>query len=94
MNPKKATGPDGIPTSAIKIASKIVDSHLANVRNQDIELNSFSTFVKVASVRPLYRKEGRYKIENYQPVSILNAFSKIYETSLHSCQTPFVNKVL
>ena len=42
---------------------------------QNIELNSFSEFAKVASVRPLYNKEERYKIKNYRPVSILNAFS-------------------
>ena len=29
-----------------------------------------------------------------RPVSILNAFSEIYETYLHICLTPFVNKVL
>ena len=68
-----------------------MDSHLTNVINQDIELNSFSEFV---SVRPLYKKEERYKIRNYRPVSILYAFSKIYVTYLHNCQTPFVNKVL
>ena len=47
-------GPDGIPTEVFKIASKIVDFHLTYVINQDIVLNSFSEFTKVASVRPLY----------------------------------------
>ena len=42
LNSKKATGPDGIPMKVIKTASKIMDSHLTNVINQDLELNSFS----------------------------------------------------
>ena len=73
-----------------------MDCHLTNVINQGIELNSFSEFTKVASVKPLYKKRRNVqsKIKHYRPVSILNAFSKIYETYLHNSLTPFINKVL
>ena len=54
----------------------MVVSHLTIVTNQDIELNSFSKFTKVAQVNPLYEKEKRYKIKNYGPVSILMLFQK------------------
>ena len=57
LNPKKATGPDCIPIKVIKTASKIVDSHLTNVINEDTELNSFSEFAKVASVDPYIKKK-------------------------------------
>ena len=67
LNPKITTRPEGIPIKIIKTASKIVDSHLTNVVNQDIELNGFSEFAKVTSVRPFYKKEKRYKIKNCQP---------------------------
>ena len=83
-----------MPIKVIKTALKIVDSHLTNVINQDIELNSFFEFAKVASVRPLYKRQERCKIIKYRPVSVLNAFSKICETYLLSCLTPFANKVL
>ena len=56
LNSKKVTASDGIRIKVIKTASEILDSHLTYVINQDIELNSFSEFSKVASVRPLYRK--------------------------------------
>ena len=56
MNRKKATGTDEIPIKAIKTASKIEDSHLTNVINEGIAVNSFSESTKVASVRPLYKK--------------------------------------
>ena len=91
MNPKKATCPDDLPIKVIKIASKIVDSHLTNLIHQEIELNSFSEFAKVASIRPLYKKEGKCKIKNCWPLSILNYFSKICETCLQTCLTLFVN---
>ena len=57
LNSKKVTASDGIRIKVIKTASEILDSHLTYVINQDIELNSFSEFSKVASVRPLYSKE-------------------------------------
>ena len=56
LNRKKATGTDEIPIKAIKTASKIEDSHLTNVINEGIAVNSFSESTKVASVRPLYKK--------------------------------------
>ena len=56
LNPQQTTGPEDIPYRVIKTASKIVDSHLTNVINQDIESNSFSEFAKAASVRPLHKK--------------------------------------
>ena len=57
LNSKKVTASDRIRIKVIKTASEILDSHFTYVINQDIELNSFSEFYKVASVRPLYRKE-------------------------------------
>ena len=57
--------------------------HLANIINYDVDNNSFSEGAKIATVRPVYKKCDRDKIENYKPVSILNCFSKVYETFLH-----------
>ena len=50
------------------------------IKNEEIELNSFSEFPEVFSVRPLYKKDKRSKIKNYRPVSILNSFPEIHET--------------
>ena len=40
----------------LKLLQKIVDFHLTKVINQDIELNGFSEFAEVASVRSLYKR--------------------------------------
>ena len=73
LNPKKATGPDGIPIKIIKVASKIIDSHLTNAINEDLDIDN-SDCGKIASVKPLYKKDERSKIKNHSPLSILNAF--------------------
>ena len=85
LNPKKATGPDGIPIKAIKYASNAIDSHLSNIIAKDLEINKYSEEPKTALVRPIFKKNERNKIENYRPVSILNRMSKIYERYIHNC---------
>ena len=54
----------------------------------------FSEKAKVAYVRPIFKKNGREKNENYRPVSILNCFSKVYENFLLEKFKPFINSFL
>ena len=54
--PKKATGPDKIPLKIIKLSVNVIDSHLTNIINSDIEKNLFSQGAKIASVRPTFKK--------------------------------------
>ena len=37
------------------------------------------------------KKDERPKVKNYQPSSLLNIFSKIYERFIHENLSPFVN---
>ena len=78
MNPKKATGRDGIPLKIIKLSADVIDKHLTNIINTDLECSCFSENAKIASVKPIY-KENRSDKNNCRPVGILNGFSKIYE---------------
>ena len=60
----------------------------------DIENYNVPENTKVASIRPIYKKKSRNELESYRPVSLLNAFSKIYERYMHDSITPFVNNFL
>ena len=57
LNPKKATGPDGIPLKIIKLSADVIDKHLTNIINTDLECSSFSENAKIASVKPKYIKK-------------------------------------
>ena len=94
LNPNKATGPDKIPPKIVILSANITDSHLANIINHDLDNNSFSEGAKIATVRTIYKKSDRDKIDNYRPVSILNSFSKVYERFLHKQFKPFVETFL
>ena len=53
LNPRKATGPDGIPVKILRIARNVIDSHLTNIINRDIKENKFSEDAKTALVKLL-----------------------------------------
>ena len=94
LNFNKATGPDGIPEKFIRMSANVIDSHLTNIIDKDIDQNNYSENAKTANVKPVFKKDDRTKIINYRPVSLLNIFSKIYERYLHESLTPFVNSFL
>ena len=94
INIKKATGPDTIPPKLVKPSANTVNSHLCNIINKDIESNSFSDGAKIASAIPIYKEKSRHQVENYRPVSILNAFSKMSESYIHNSLIPFVDNFL
>ena len=70
LNSDKTTGRDGIPVKFIKLSANVIGSHLTNITNKDIDLNSFTGYAKITKVRP------KKMIENYRPVSLLIYFPK------------------
>ena len=56
LGPKKATGLDKIPPKIVKMSANVIDSRSANIINNDITKNVFSEKAKVASVRPVFKK--------------------------------------
>ena len=74
-----------------KMSANVIDCHLANVMNNDISLKKYSKHAKTATVRPIFKKDGRAKIKNYRPVSLLNIFLKIYERFLHENLTNYMD---
>ena len=94
LDPKKATGPDGIPIKIIKHALNIIDSHFGNIIKKDLRKNKYSEEPKTALVRAIFKKNERNKLENYRPVSILSGMSKIYERFIHNCLSSYAESFL
>ena len=76
-------------TKIIKLSVDVIDKHLTNI-NTDLECLCFSENAKIASVKPIYKKENRSEKNNYRPVSILNDLQKIYK---HFINDKFLNHV-
>ena len=94
LSPKKVTGPDGILLKIIKLFADVIDKHLTNIINTDLESSYFSENAKIASVKPIYKKESRSDKNNNRPVSILNGFSKIYECFINDKLLSHVSDIL
>ena len=94
LDPKKATGPDGIPIKIIKHALNIIDSHFCNIIKKDLRKNKYSEEPKTALVRSIFKKNERSKLENYRPVSILSGMTKIYERFIHNCLSSYAESFL
>ena len=75
-------------------ANNVIDSHITNIINQDLNIDKYSEEAKTALVRPLFKKDDRDKIKNYRSVSILNGFSKIYERFLLNSLSEYVENTL
>ena len=80
---KKATGYDKIPGKLLSKAYRELSVPMTNVLNTCISRSEFPAVLKCAELNPIYKKKDNLAEENYRPVSVLTALSKIYESSLN-----------
>jgi hypothetical protein len=76
----KSVGPDEIPNFIIKGCSDIFIPLLRHIFNLSLSTGKFPSLWKQAAVVPIFKKGNRV---NYRPISILNNFSKIFESIIH-----------
>lgn len=83
---KGGTGPgwDGISSDLIKHLSLFLISPLTHIVNLSILHGQFPDALKIAVVRPLYKKGTRTSAGNYRPISLLSNFAKILEKVVKS----------
>ena len=80
MDEKKSTGEDQIPPKLVSLAAAELEIPLTNAINMSIRSCKFPDIAKRAAVCPLDKGESDPTVErNFRPVSVLNAFSKIFE---------------
>ena len=81
VDDKKATGTDKITPKLDKISAKLLSQPLADAINNSISKGTFPDNTKIASVSPIDKQShDKNEVSNFRPVSVLNAFSKIYES--------------
>ena len=80
----KATGEDGIPIRFLKIAKETSSKILCHIINRSIITNIVPLEWKFAIITPLFKEGDKNQANNYRPISILPAVSKILERTVHS----------
>ncbi|ELU14816.1 hypothetical protein CAPTEDRAFT_129395, partial [Capitella teleta] len=77
-----STGHDDISTTLIKHLKYELRTPLTVIVNQMIATSTFPDTLKIAKVKPLFKKGDKQLCQNYRPISLLSAISKILEKAI------------
>ena len=65
---------------------------LTKLYNYCIEKGTFPDVLKIAEVKPIYKKGPKDICENYRPISLLSPFSTIFEKCIQHRLTQYLEK--
>lgn len=84
LRSKESSGFDGISVKFLKFLSPALVTPLTLIINQSLVTGIFPTKLKIAKVIPLLKKGHAYILDNYRPVSLLSAISKLFEKVVYN----------
>ncbi len=89
----KAPGYDNITTKCIKAVDSIISMPLVTLTNRMFAESIFPDPLKHADLTPIYKKSNKLLAPNFRPVSVLIAFSKIFELAMSDQFDPHLSKL-
>ena len=92
LNSSKASGPFIIPIKLLKLLRSIVSDPICLLINDYFLRGQFPDKLKLAKTMPLHKKGSTLNMNNYQPISLLSVFSKIYEKIMYARLYQFLEK--
>jgi hypothetical protein len=84
LKTKLSSGEDGISTKLLKAISPAVIEPLTIIINQSLLTGIFPQKLKIAKVVPIFKSKDKSDINNYRPVSLLPAISKVFERVVYN----------
>ena len=90
---KDSVGIDGMSTTFLKRICEPISRPLSFIVNQSLFSGIFPDRLKIAKVIPLYKNndESEQHFQNYRPISILTAISKVFEKVMNLQLTQYLN---
>ena len=79
LNPSKAPGQDNFPPRLLKDGPTNIGPPLAHIINLSLRTYVVPGKIKIAEVIPLFKSGSKSCVENYRPISVLAALSKVLE---------------
>ena len=76
---KSSTGYDNTSNKLIKSASDVLIKPLTLLMNQIIYMGEFPKHLKIARVKPLFKKGNQSSFTRHRPISLLPSISKFFE---------------
>lgn len=78
-----SVGHDGLSTKVIKFVSEAIAQPLSHILNVCIEKGTFPDLLKIAIIKPMFKKEDPENMKYYRPLAMLSVISKIFEKYIH-----------
>jgi hypothetical protein len=69
LKPKKSKGYDEITSETLKTCASLISYPLSYIYNHLLCTGVFSDCLKIAGVKPMYKKEDKIRMTNYRPIS-------------------------
>ena len=80
---KNSSGIDEISNKLLKAIKHEVYKPLTLIINQTLSTGIFPEGLKIAKVKPLYKKGDKTNLNNYRPISLLPTISKVFERVIY-----------
>ena len=84
LQSKSSMGHDNMSTNFLKQIAPYILFPLKLIFNQIVEQGTFPKLLKIAKIIPIYKKDEKNVFNNYRPISLLPAISKLYEKIMAS----------
>ena len=92
LNPKKASGPNSIPTSILHLLANDICKPLSIIFNLSFNSGEYPDMLKIASAIPIFKKDSKLIVSNYRPISLLSNINKILEKLMFTRVYEFLEK--
>lgn len=79
LSAKKSTGLDGISMELVKFSLDQIIQPLTDIINTSLNEGVFPDEGKTAIIKPIFKKGDPQQMDNYRPISLLPAISKVIE---------------
>lgn len=84
LKTKTSYGKDEISNKLLKAISNCLVTPLTIIINQTINTGIFPDLLKIAKVKPVFKKGDNKELNNYRPISLLPSISKIFERIMYT----------
>ena len=83
---------DEIPVRLLKTIKSLISPYLSTLINESVQSGIVPPELKTAKIIPLHKNGDKLLLNNYRPISLLPAMSKIFEKVMHHRISTFLEK--